>query len=439
MALSDIVDITITSDSVGVARTAFGTPLIVSNTAAWVERVRSYTDLAGVLTDFAADSPEALAATAIFSQNPHPKTIKIGRAELPATQVYKLTPVVLNSTLYSFRVSGEGVTEKTCNFTSDATATDAEITAGIVAALNATVGKNFTAVATDTNTTVTVTATAAGDWFSIEQISPPSACKIEQTHVDPGIATDLDAVTLEDADWGILLTHFNSNAMVLAAAAWVETQAKIYVLDVNESDARATAAGNSDTLDAIKTLARVRTMGFYHHKPDQFAAAAEVGRCSHADPGSITWFGKTLSGISPTTLTSTERARLVARNANFYTTVAGVNITQMGTMASGEYVDVVRGDDWVEDDMAKRIFATLAANDKIPYDDDGVALIENDMRATLTIAVQRKIYASFTISVPLVADIDVSDKIARLLPDMKFSAVRSGAVHKVNVTGVVSL
>jgi len=439
MALSDIVDISITSDSVGVARTAFGTPLIVSNTAAWAERVRSYTDLAGVLDDFAADSPEALTATAIFSQNPHPKTIKIGRAALPATQVYKLTPEELSSTLYSFRVSGEGVTEETVDFTSDSSGTLAEITDGIVTALNAVVGKNYTAAATDTDTTVTVTASAAGEWFSIEQISPTSACQIEQTHVDPGVATDLAAIALEDSDWGILLTNYNSNACVLAAAAWVETESKIYVFDVNETDAIATAAGNSDTLDDLATLARARTMGFYHHKPDQFTAAACVGRCSHADPGSITWFGKTLSGVSPTTLTSTQRARLVARNANFYTTVAGVNITQMGTMADGDYADVVRGDDWVEDDMAKRIFATLAANDKIPYDDDGVALIENDMRATLTIAVQRQIYASFTITVPLVADIDAADKLARLLPDMKFSAVRSGAVHKVNVTGVVSL
>lgn len=438
MALSDIVDIVITSDSVGVARTSFGTPLILSNTASWAERVRSYTDLAGVLADFAADSPEALSATALFAQNPHPKTIKIGRAALPATQVYLITPVAADDSDYVFRVSGEGVTEETTTFTSDSSALLSEVTLGITTALNAVVGRNYTAV--DGGTYVTVTATAAGDWFAIEQVSAAVLGTIEQTHVDPGVATDLAAIALEDADWGVLLTHFNSSAYVLAAAVWIETQEKLYICDLNDTRAVTTAlAAGTDPIDALHTLARERTAVMYHHKPDQFAASAWVGKVTPNDPGSATWFGKTLSGVSATTLTSTERGRLVAKSGNFYTTIAGVNVTQMGTAASGEYIDVVRGDDWVADDMAKRIFATIAGRPKIPYTDEGVALIENDMRATLKIAVDRDIYASFVITVPLVADVDDADKIARLLPDMKFSAVRSGAVQKVNVTGVVSV
>ena len=42
MALPDHVTISITSDSVGVARAGFGIPLIVSHTAAFAERVRTY-------------------------------------------------------------------------------------------------------------------------------------------------------------------------------------------------------------------------------------------------------------------------------------------------------------------------------------------------------------------------------------------------------------
>lgn len=438
MALSDIVTITITSTSVGVPRAGFGTPLILSNTAAWAERVRSYTQLSGVGADFATDSPEYLSAAALFAQNPHPKTIKIGRAALPATKKYEITPLAVNSQVYAYEVRGEGVTATTVSVTSDATATVAEITGLLTTALNAVVGKNFTAV--DGFTKVTVTGNAAGDWFSISPVAPTITGKVEQIHVDPGVATDLAAIKLEDDDWYCLLTHFNSNAAVLAAVAWIETEKKLYCFDLNETDAINTAVGNSDTLDDIKTAARKRSYGSYHALEHEFMASAWAGIMLPKNPDSATWAFKTLSGISPVVLTATNRTNLIARSANFYQTIAGLNVTQMGTIpGTDNYIDIVRGDDWVDDDMSKEIFGTMAGADKIPYTDAGVAMIEKDIRASLDRAVARLIYDSYTVEVPKVADVSTANKSGRILPDMKWSAVRTGAVHNTQSTGVVSL
>jgi hypothetical protein len=440
MTLSNHVTIAITQDSVGIPRAGFGIPLIASHSAAWVERVRTYTDLAGVAADFAVTtSPEYLAAQAMFSQNPKPEKIKIGRFSLVPTQKYVITPTAVNDKVYSVTCAGEGVTTETVTYTADATATVAEITLGLTTAINGVTGKNFTAV--DGTTFVTITGDAAGDWFSLE-VDDPDNMKIEQTHADPGIATDLAAVALEDNDWYALCTLFNSNAMVLAADAWIQTQKKIYVFDVNESDAITTAVGNSDTLDDIATLNRTRTAGVYHPSPVSMNAASWLGRCLPLDPGSITWKWKTLSGVPSVTLTATHRTNLVAREANFYEEVASVDIMSEGKTADGDYIDVQRSLDWLEDDMSKGVFGVLANANKIPYTDPGVAAIQAEMEASLQRATDRGILSAdpaFVVTVPKVADVSAANKTARLLPDMKFSGTLAGAIHKVNITGVVSV
>lgn len=440
MALPDHVTISITADSVGIARAGFGIPLIVSHTAAWAERVRSYTDLAGVAADFAVTtSPEYLAAQALFAQNPHPQTIKIGRASLAPTQVYVLTPTAVDSTPYVVTVAGEGVTTTTVTFTSDATATVAEITAGLHALIDVVVGNNYTSV--DGATEITITGDAAGDWFSIA-VADPALIKNEQTHADPGIATDLAAIALADNDWYCLLTNFNSNAMVLAADAWIQTQKKIYIFDVPESEAVTTAAGNSDTLDDIEVLNRARTAGVYHPSPVSMNSAAWAGKVLPFDPGSATWKFKTLSGVPAISLTSTQRTNLIARSANFYETVATIDMMSEGTTADGDFLDVQRGLDWLEDDMSKRVFGALAGAAKIPYTDPGVAVIQSEMKASVRDAVTRGILAADpapVVTVPAVADVSAANKTARLLPDMKFTGTLAGAIHKVNITGVVSV
>ena len=92
--------------------------------------------------------------------------------------------------------------------------------------------------------------------------------------------------------------------------------------------------------------------------------------------------------------------------------------------------------------MAKRIFEALAANPKIPYTNAGISIIEGKVRATLKEAARRTIIdeeVGYTVTVPRVQDVSAADKAARNLPDVKFSATMSGAVHKVDVDGVVSL
>ncbi len=441
MPLSDHVSLTISQDTVGVARAGFGVPLILSVNAAWPERTRTYDSLLDVVADFTATSPEYLAAAAMFAQTPKPSRIKIGRAAGKPTLAYTITPTAANLTVYSIVVKGQGVTTTTVSYTSDSSATVAEITAALTTALNAVVGNNYIAV--DNTTNVTVTADAPGGWFALD-VNDISLLAILQTHAEPAttLATDLAAISVVDDDWYALYTLYNSTAYVAAAAAYIETVKKIYTPDVCDSSACTVAeSAGTDVLDDIDEFNYTRSAGFWHQYPSQFAGAAWLGRCLPLEPGSLTFAYKTLAGVTVPPITASHRTNLRARGASYYTTAAGVDFTWEGMRGDGGYIDVARDLDYLEDRIGTAVLDALVSNDKVAYTDAGVSLIKGEIKAELAKAIDKGILADDpapTVTAPRVADIDSTSKATRRLPDVKFSATLAGAIHSVTITGVVS-
>lgn len=449
MSLTNYVNLTITRDSVGVARAGFGVPMLLGyNASGWsTERTREYASLAEVGEDFATTTVEYMAAQVFFGQSPRLQKLKIGRGELPPTQRYNIaigTP--LNAHVYTFNVIGEGFAQDgVVTAASDGSATNDEIAALIVTALNGVTGNNYTAATTGSagSLTVQVTADAAGDWFSIEiDNADIGNLTISQNHADPGIATDLAAIVAYDPAWYALATVYNSKAMNAAATAAVEAMDRIYVFDANDTTcATVVVASADDSFEDGFDSARARSSGWYHPSPGQFMAPALMGRCLPLEPGSETWALKRVSGPNRVALSSTHRSNIVARNANSYEEpVPGVGATFNGTMFDGEFIDTVRGLDWLRDDMTKAVFEVLVGNDKVPFTNPGIALIENAVKGSLQRAENRGIIdVGWVVTVPDVADVALVDKAARRLPDVKFTATLAGAVHSVVITGVVSV
>jgi hypothetical protein len=89
-------------------------------------------------------------------------------------------------------------------------------------------------------------------------------------------------------------------------------------------------------------------------------------------------------------------------------------------------------------------------NPKIPFTNGGIALVENQMIASLKAATARGIVApdefdeddnlvpGFTTSVPNSLTITASQKAARVLNDCRFSARLAGAIHVIRVDGVLT-
>lgn len=137
--------------------------------------------------------------------------------------------------------------------------------------------------------------------------------------------------------------------------------------------------------------------------------------------------------------------------ANFTTsTVASKNITQGGKTGGGEWIDVIRFRDWLQNDMQVRVVNLLIVNPKIPYTDNGIGLVENQMLASLKdgqkyggIApteydADGNAIPGYTTSVPLAADLTSTQKASRILKDCKFSARIAGAIHVVEIKGCLT-
>lgn len=527
--LSDHVTLTITSGTVSVGRIQLQIPMIISCNAGWTERTRTYNAIEDVADDFATTAPEYLAANALFSQEPRPATIMIGRAVGKPTMVstISVTSVALGN-VYALDVAGEGVTATECSYTTladltftavnatetltstahgmstgdgpfrvsnsggalpagytvdtdywiirvsadtyqlatsyanaialtaqpittDGTGTQTlrrnqndVICAQLVQALNAVVGKNYTAAqVTGAGETdyITVTASTAGNWFSVAP-TDFTLLDAELTHSEPGttIAADLTAIRAESDDWYVAIYLYNSDACIKAMAAAIEPLKKLYAADLPLSDAATGVDGSGDTGDDLQGLGYDRTFTVFNANPSEMNAAAWVGsRISYA-PGSATWKFANLDGVTAYGGTATHRANMVAKNINFYETTAGRGIMSEGVTASGEFIDKMRNLDFLEDDVTKSIFELLSGSPIVPMSNSGIAQVETVLRGSLTRAANMGIIdADFTITVPLVSDISSANRGIRLLPDVKFSCRLQGAIHKVNVTGVVSV
>lgn len=557
-AISDFVTFTIQVNSSGVSLPGFGTPLIVSYGASF-SGVRTYSSYSGVLGDFAAGTPEADAANALFSQSPHPQQIMIGAATLKPTLQYTVGVLtVANSQAYSVQVDGPGITSTLASYTSGSAIVGTAdpipaIHNGMITALNAVAGKNYTAafsplaslagqnftvlsqaggtltitghglhtgdgpvqltttgslptglstltnywvIKIDANTIAlatslanalagtvivlssngsgtntetpqsgatspflpfTITGNAAGNWFSADVLpnnttTAPGLLSNAMTHADPGIATDLATLLLANPGWYWLVTNYNSKAMVLAAAAWAESNTKAYVVSVVDTAALTTSVGNGDTLDALNSLGYNHTSGWYHNSPLECFGAALTGALAPQNPGKWTAAYKTLVGVVALTLTETQVTNLRARNAGTYSQVLGASVTWDGKVAGGTYkwLDITVGIDWFTSQVTGAAFGAMISVPKVGYSDDQIDIIAAAVRGVLSLASsdafpvlnpgnpQTNQPAPPSIVFPAVASISSAQRALRQLPNGVITGTFEGAVQSIAFQATLS-
>lgn len=439
MSLQSIVNISISTESAAVTQAGFGVPLILGYDcpAGFTERVRFYEDLASMVTDgFSATGPTYLMASAVLAQTPRVVEVAVGRCAKP-TQRWAITPVAANTTVYSMTVNGNAV-----SYASDGSATVTEIIAGLKTAIDA---LSLAVTVSDQTTYMRIVANTAGATFSVSvPVTQTANLAIAQDTVDVSLAADLAAIAAEDNTWYGLLNPFASSALHQLVAAYAEANKKLFIAQTQDSAVITVSSGSDTTSIAyiLKAASDARTALIYNPNNTAFSDGAWAGKCLPLDPGSETWKFKTLNGSTVTVLTTTQKTNASNKNCNTYCTTAGVNITEEGKVAVGEFIDVVRFRDWLEATMAESIFGALARTKKIPYTDAGVAVIEGLVRAALKAGVDVGGLSGNpapVVTVPLVANVDPSDKAARILRNVKFDAVLAGAIHFVDISGTVTV
>ncbi|ELK38877.1 hypothetical protein D478_27389, partial [Brevibacillus agri BAB-2500] len=139
-------------------------------------------------------------------------------------------------------------------------------------------------------------------------------------------------------DWYFLLSTTSALADITAIADAVEQ---------DDSRQYFFSTASKDDLATIKAKKYTRTTAFYHATTDNYPEAAWIGTAASAEPGSITWKFKTLKGIEPLDIDTTELNAIHDLGANTYVTKAGDDVTSEGKTVSGEYIDIIHSRDYL--------------------------------------------------------------------------------------------
>lgn len=289
---------------------------------------------------------------------------------------------------------------------------------------------------------------AVADAFS--QTPRPSVVKVGRRVASETIAETMAAIIAEDSDfYGIILDSKEPDD-IMAMAAWTESHIKLFGTSINEDGAK-DASVDTDTGSLLKNNNYYRTFWFYHADAEtDFPESAVMARCFAIDPGGETWANKKLAGVTTDGLTETEYNAITAKNGNTFEAIRNVSITQNGKVAAGEWIDVIRFRDWLQEEIATNVFNALINSDKIPFTDAGIAVIESQIKAALDLGQARGGIApteydedenenlGYTVSVPLSSNISANTKANRTLEDVSFTARLAGAIHAVEITGALT-
>jgi len=254
MSIDNIVNVQISRDTASVSRAGFGTPLIMGINKGFTPLSKVYTNYNDVLLDFNASDKEALAANAVFSQTITVKQLLIGRRATSDTVLITVDNAVDNIT-YSCTINGT-----VFSVNSGGSATPTTIATALFTAIN--LGSEPVTASDNLDGTYDLVADVASTPYSVKVDANQS---IAYTASDT-MANDLANLSIENNDWyGLVLTSRVAQDQ-LDAAAYIETQRKIFFAGSADADiADTTDASDSTTVAAIfKSLSYARSAVFYH-------------------------------------------------------------------------------------------------------------------------------------------------------------------------------
>ena len=281
----------------------------------------------------------------------------------------------------------------------------------------------------------------------------PTSVKIGRSESGKDWSDELTLIANADNSWYFLVVTERDATKVKDVAAWANLLVKQFhtaSADVNIHD----SAISTDIAAFFEDLEYDRVQVVFNElAANTYPEVAWIAVLATKTPGAATWNFKTLTDVTPsTTLTDAQRTTvLTTKKANLYTTVGGRNIMREGQMANGEFIDLVHGTDYLEGQMTDAIFDVLAEAAKVPFTDEGVAMVEGAIRATLDNAIADGFLADstkganlysgqpYSVTVPKVADVSLANRASRILPDITFKATLAGAVHEVEVEGTVAV
>lgn len=228
------------------------------------------------------------------------------------------------------------------------------------------------------------------------------------------------------------------------ASEWAEVNERLFWMTAG-SDGALSNTSTDDLFSDLKALKRRRTIMMYHpwsaDKTNEFLGLGWFAEGAAFKPGASSYAYKQIANCTTDKLTTSQRSAIAAKNGNFYVTIANQDVTRKGVVASGEWIDIIIGVDWIKARIQEEVFSRLVATRKISYDDPGIASTAAIVQSVLEEAGRNGILQldSIAMTVPKYKDIPTADKNARKLTGIKFKALLQGAIDIADFEGSVSV
>lgn len=249
--------------------------------------------------------------------------------------------------------------------------------------------------------------------------------------------------------WLWLISDLRDKATQITLAGLVQANDKMYLAATHSADAFNTAI-STDLASEIKALSYSNTVVWFDEALGDdlaplpnYSEAALLGRCANGVAGTVNFRLKRLVGITPAASVDS-LTKMKALEDKGYTFAATVeqSVRSFGSTktGSGEWIDVVLSVIWLKTNIRERVFATIANSEKLPYETEGAAAIEADVRSVIAEAQGYDIVADDTpisVTTPNVLDLTPAQRNTRILPNVKFSCRLSGAINGTVIRGEV--
>lgn len=289
----------------------------------------------------------------------------------------------------------------------------------------------------------------------------PTSVAVASINSGESITDALDRINNFNSAWyGLTLavgTGFATASEIEEAADWANPSKKAFFYTSNDV-ACTNSAASTDIASVLKTKGYDYAFGQYDDN-DAYASVSAMARILSVNfdmrDSTITLKFKQEPGVTPVSLTETQRQALVAKHMNYYSYFGDDNaMLAEGVVASGRWMDEVIGIDWFQKKIQDQVFGFLySRTTKVPQTDRGMATLVQQVDIACQAAVNCGLLAAGTwngsdlgevktgdflpkgyyIYANKLASQSQSDRAARKAPPIQIIAKGAGAIHSVDI------
>lgn len=478
LPVSRVVNVAVEMSPTAAALRNFGSCLILgdSDIIDTDERIRLYSSISDIATDFGISSREYLAAQAFFSQSPQPTQVYIGRWAKSATagrlrgrtlssaeQDISLFTAITTGTL-SLTIDGASKSMASIDLSAETNLNGvaSQISSALgVSGSCAWTGERFVITSATTGTSSTVATTDTGTLSSLMGFAG-SATSVAGVAAE-SLASAITALLDYNTWYMVCVAPDASDDSIVEAAGLIEAASPSRMIGFTTQNSTEIDSTASSTLgSSLKGLGYNRTILVYS-SDSPVAAASVFGRMAtinfEGSNTTLTLKFKQLPGVTAENLRSSQAEALKSHNVNAFCAYQNdTSILQEGITSGGWFIDETHGLDWLQNRVETDLWNLLYTSKKVGQDESGATAIVSCVNKSLEQGVTNGLIApgvwngdafgalesgdtlstGYYVYIQPFDEQSQSDREARKAPPIQIAVKLKGAVHFINVTITVN-